>query len=196
MKQAVLRLATLGLIVGRIASAHATTIDFQAYATGTALTSLDGITFSLVGGPDSAGSPLIGYDDIPPRGLSNSTNPNYPTANILDFSFSAPVSGVSFYFNNYGDNGTSYYEAFNSAGTRLESGNVSSDLGYANVVLTASGIKDLQFNNGYPSSESWYFVVPSITFSMSAVPEPSSWSLLALGFAGLGFVGSRRARAG
>jgi PEP-CTERM motif len=145
-----------------------------------------------MGGPDSSGPPLIGYDSDPPRGLTNSTNPDYPTANILDFSFSTPVSGVSFYFNNYGNNGTSYYAAFNSTGTLIETGNVSSDQGLADIVLTASGIKDLQFNNGETSSTSWYFAVPSIIFSStSTIPEPSSWSLMALGFAGY-----RRTRVG
>jgi hypothetical protein len=134
--------------------AGATTIDFGSYPTGTALTSLDGATFSLIGGPDSSGPPLIGYDDDPPTGLSNSTNPDYPTANILNFSFSAPVSDVSFYFNNYGDNGTTYYQAFASHGHLLESGDLSTEQGTENNILVATGIEDLQFNNGEPSSTS------------------------------------------
>jgi len=132
----------------------------QTYTTGTALTSLDGITFSLMGGPVVGSPPLIGFDSDPPRGLTNSTNPDYPTANILDFSFSTPVSGVSFYFDNYSNNGTSYYAAFNSTGTLIKTGNVSSDQGLGDIVLTASGIKDLQFNNGETSSTSWYFRCP------------------------------------
>ena len=175
--------------------AGATTIDFQTYATGTALTSLDGITFSLVGGPDSSGPPLIGYDDDPPRGLSNSTNPGYPTATILDFSFSSPVSGVSFYFNNYSDNGLSYYQAFGASGNLLASGDLSSEDGLENNILSVSGIKNLQFNNGEGGAASWYFAVPSVTFTGgSAVPEPSSWAMMMLGFAGLGLAGYRASR--
>jgi len=172
--------------------ASATTIDFQTYPTGTALTSLDGITFSLVGGPDSSGPPLIGYDGDAPRGLSNSTNPSYPTATILDFAFSTPVSRVSFYFNNYGDNGLSSYQAFGASGNLLASGDLSSEDGFENNILSVSGIKDLQFNNGEGGAISWYFAVPSVTFTAgNAVPEPSTWAMIMLGFAGLALAGYR-----
>ena len=187
-----LTFAAVGLLVGGAGSANATTIDFGSYPTGTAITSLDGITFSLIGGQDSSGPPLIGYGGFPPEGLSNSTNVDYPTAEILDFSFSTPTSGVSFYFNNYGDNGLSFYQAFDGMGNLLASGDVSSEDGFENNIIAASGIKDLQFNNG-EGGGNWYFAVPSITFG-SAVPEPSAWALMTLGFGGLGFALRRRAR--
>lgn len=184
--------ASILALFSALTVAGATTIDFQTYATGTALTSLDGITFSLVGGPDSLGHPLIGYDDDPPRGLSNSTNPSFPTATILDFSFSTPVSRVGFYFNNYGDNFLSYYQAFSASGTLLASGDLSSEDGLENNTLSVSGIKDLQFNNGEGGGASWYFAVPSVTFTAgNAVPEPSTWAMIMLGFAGLALAGYR-----
>jgi PEP-CTERM motif len=36
----------------------------------------------------------------------------------------------------------------------------------------------------------------NVTTSSSAVPEPSTWGMMLLGFVGLGFAGYRRARAG
>lgn len=155
------------------------TINFDSYATGTALTSLDGITFSLVGGPDSSGPPLIGFDSAEPRGLSNSTNPDYPTANILDFAFSSPVSSVSFGFNNYGDNGATFYQAFDSTGTLLETGPLYTYSSGEITTLSASCISDLQFNNGTGGASSWYFAVTSIEYTPwppPPSPPPSSCS--------------------
>jgi hypothetical protein len=177
-----------------VASAGPTVIDFSSFATGTALTSLDGITFSLQGGPDSSGPPLIGYGGAPPEGLSNSTNPDYPTAGILNFAFSAPVSGVSFYFNDYGNYGYgSYYQAFSSSDTLLESGSLMGEDGSENNILSASGIADIQFNNNAGGND-WYFAVPSITFNASstAVPEPISLSLFGAGLAGMAALRRRK----
>ena len=49
--------------------------------------------------------------------------------------------------------------------------------------------------------EDWLFTVPNdtITLNIAGIPEPSTWAMLALGLAGLGFVrhrASRKARAG
>ena len=45
-----------------------------------------------------------------------------------------------------------------------------------------------------PSQQSW--VVADFEFGASAVPEPSTWAMMLLGFAGLGFVGYRRRKMG
>ena len=187
MKRASLTLAALVLLVASGGLATADTINFSSYATGTAITNLDGITFSLIGGPDSSGPPLIGYDDAQPTGLTNSTNPDYPTANILDFKFSGPVSGVSFTFNDYGSDpygSGSYYQAFAGA-TLLEQGNVTGSDGSTVFTLTASGITDLQFANGTGGSNSWYFAVPMITFTAASVPEPATFTMFGIGIVGV-----------
>lgn len=181
-----------------VSAAHATMIDFTTYALDTPISSLDGITFSTYGGPGTAGTPLIGLLSYPPGGLVNSTTPstvafnNYPTSEFLQFSFGSPVSGVSFLFNNQGGNGASIVTAYNSMGNILED----VGLGYispGDVVLSASGISKLVFDNGSGGTSSWVFDVSTITFS-GGVPEPSTWAMMGLGFAALGFAGYRARR--
>ena len=72
---------------------------------------------------------------------------------------------------------------------------MSSDI--ANVIsvaaLNAAGI----YATGYASeSQAYDFSNAFITAGFqSGVPEPSTWAMMALGFAGLGFAGFRRAKA-
>jgi hypothetical protein len=180
-----------------VGAAHATMIDFTTFAQDTPISSLDGITFSTYGGPGTAGTPLIGLLGFPPGGLVNSTTPssvafnNYPTSEFLQFSFGSPVSGVSFLFNNQGDNGVSSVTAYDSMGNVLE--NVG--LGFTSpgdVVLSASGISKLVFDNGSGGGSNWVFDVSTVTFS--SVPEPSTWAMMGLGFVALGFAGYRARR--
>ena len=57
------------------------------------------------------------------------------------------------------------------------------------------------YNNGTVSGTYGFLLTPSATAAVSAIPgsaaaapEPSTWAMLAVGFAGLGFVGYRGAR--
>ena len=77
------------LFVTGLTRADVIDIDFSEYAPHTALTEVDGVTFSLIGGPDSAGAPTISRYSGSYSGLLTNTRHagSYPTANILQFSF-------------------------------------------------------------------------------------------------------------
>ena len=87
--------------------------------------------------------------------------------------------------------------AIESGGPSAEYGGVSIT-GSGNTVSGAEGNGTIQFIGTYtsvswtnPTTENWY----GFTVGVGAVPEPSTWAMLLLGFAGLGFAGYRRTKA-
>src|SRR5208283_336980 len=108
--KAYLVLTTAAGALSVASAAHATTIDFSTYAIGTAISSIPGASVSLLAGPGPGGSPTIGNfgNSSFPVGLGNSTTNGNPTGTMIDFAFTRPVSGISFTFDNYGDNGPVY----------------------------------------------------------------------------------------
>ena len=142
MKHTPLILSALALLLG-VGPAHADSIfvDFSSYADGTPLSSVNGITLTLIGGPGPTGVPLTGFG-----GVTNSTTGAYPTTNILDFAFATPVSNLSFTFDNLGggdpgQRGDSFFKAFDSNGILLETGSLN-DASQTPFSLTSSGIRD------------------------------------------------------
>ena len=122
-----------------------------------------------------------------PTGISNSTTGEYPTTEFLNLSFALPADVQSFTFNNYGDNGLSYYAAFNSTGTLLGTGNIAADQGETLITVNIPNVSLLKFSNGVTSEDSsWEFAVNSISYTeaTAATPEPSTWAML-LGGVGL-----------
>lgn len=185
--------AATALFAANIAHATVINVNFANFAQNTAVTTqVEGVTFSLIGGPYSNGAPVTGaFGDF---GLGNSTTSTYPTAEILDLKFTGLASGVSFSFNNYGSStagrGATYYSAFGSNGALLETGTVGSGGVFS---LSSVGISDLQFNNNTGGYESWLFSLNSLQATVTAVPEPETYAML---LAGLGLVGgiARRRR--
>ena len=179
-----------GLLAG---SAGATTIDFSAMADGTMLTNqIPGVVFSLQGGPDASGSPLV--SSVWSGGvieLNNSNSGLYPSASILDIAFTSGTAGISFNYNNYGDNSgfyTAYDASYNVVSTGFL-GDLSDDSGSFYLVHVAgSGIVDLKIDNDY-GGDDWVFGLRSLSFG--AVPEPASWALMIGGF---GMVGAKLRR--
>ena len=183
MKQIFTTTLTCVVLLTAAVAAHATTIDFTVLTGGTAVTNqYAGVVFSLQGGPDSSGSPTIGYG-----ALTNTNTGEYPTANILDMAFTSPASGISFYFTNWGSNGTTTYTAYDASASVVDTGNISGygGDGFDLVTVGGSGIVDLQINNGAGPDNNWEVGVASLTFSGSAVPEPASLALVGAALIGL-----------
>jgi PEP-CTERM motif len=119
----------------------------------------------------------------------------------------AAVSGNLLFANAHGLD--VYQDSFSITPTYLAAGNYYLVLQKAFVPSTGDSAYWDQ-NNGpsaaywQPTSEIFFTCAPigppacseSFDITGSAVPEPSTWAMMLLGFAGLGFAGYRRARAG
>jgi hypothetical protein len=170
-----------------------TTISFTGFPNGAHVTTIGDATFSLIGGPDSSGSPTTGPFGVYGM-LGNSNSEGYPTSAILDVTFSSPVKNISFTFNNFGGNGYhdgGSFAATYGAGHALEGLTSVAYAGGGLYSVAGSHVVDLQFNNSEGTSRSWLFGVGEITFD-SAVPEPSTWAMLLSGFGFIGYVLRRR----
>jgi hypothetical protein len=183
--------AILASLLFAMSAAQATpvNIDFSGMAGGQVVTNqFDGVVFSLMGGPQN-GDPTVNWSGE----LTNSIYAgDYPTAAILDAHFSGPASGIGFMFDpaGYSDSGRgdTFYSAFGKNGDLLETGKLGTvtygSTGYFTVA--ASGVYDLQFNNGTGGSDSWWFGVQSLQADVgSDVPEPASMALMGIALAGL-----------
>ncbi len=188
------------LIFSSVAQANTVAIDFSTYKPGTAISSLDGVTFSLIGtGPGSKGTPKIGY--IGNHGLSNSTVGGYPTNNILEVNFDGMLaSDVKFNFDNFGypfgSRGRSFVDVYGTGGL-LGSTNLGTHEG-STVDLPYSGISYLLFNNHSGGAYNWIFFIGDLaatTAPVSATPLPNALLLMVSGFGLLGTVMGRRPKA-
>jgi hypothetical protein len=59
-------------------------------------------------------------------------------------------------------------------------------------VATSTAIIDYQ--DPYPGNPDWDGPAAATTLTVAVVPEPSTWAMMVLGFAGLGFAGYRSPR--
>ena len=142
--------------------------------------------FSLEGGTFSAGDPVVAYG-----GLSNTASGNYPTANFLNMTFTAPTSGVSFTFENYGNNGTSAFFAYDIGNVLLASGSLADVSNFSLVTVNASDVALLKISNGTGGNSDWQFAVGELNFA-AAVPDAATWAMMIAGFGLVGAAMRRR----
>lgn len=175
-------------------------LDFTTSPALTPFSSLNGVEFSLSGGPGSNGTPVIGYYG---GGLTNSDNGWYPTANILKLTFlDGLASNIAFSFDNEGTGfsgrGASIVTAFDAMGNALETAFLGGNGDLAWYSLASSGIKYLEFNNGTGGTDSWGFGLNTLSASVTpvtSVPGPEAGAGLAgLALAGIGAYAVRRRR--
>ena len=72
-----------------------------------------------------------------------------------------------------------------------------SDGGSGNMIYgaaVASPTEILDYQDPYPGNPAWGGGPSAENLTFTAVPEPSTWAMMALGFAGIGFAGYRGAR--
>ncbi len=185
-----------------IGTAHATTINFGSFAAGTVISNqLPGLTFALVGGPGAGGAPVVGFgyfDSV--LSLNNSTNfgagtDGYPTGQLISVAFASAASGVSFTFNNYGDNSfsPSTYTAFDASNAVVSTGSLATVNGFSLVNVAGSGIKSLEITNGSGGGGNWIYGVGELSYT-AGVPEPAAWALMIAGFGLVGGAARRRQR--
>jgi hypothetical protein len=117
---------------------------------------------------------------------------NSPTA-FMNYTFSTPISAFLSEVNwapGYSNGANIFMSAFDSSNALIETfqfANGSSNLvspGYYGFQEDSSSIARIEFSGGYIGDR-------NISIS-SAVPEPSTWAMLILGFAGVGFMAYRR----
>jgi hypothetical protein len=188
---ATIEYTTLSSLTG--ATTGATTVNFDAAATGiscppcfTGVTSGPNMPYVYMGLTFTTDSTNLNINTAgggyPAPNLSNSTPATSLTIDLgsavtafgLDF-FTPGASDVTISFGNYtspsistGSFGPIQFEGFTS------------DTPFQVVTLTFSG--------GDPDG----FSVFDVTTAVAAVPEPSTWAMMLLGFCGLGFLAHRR----
>lgn len=197
MKKVSVALLASTLLFG---TANAATINFGSFTAGTVLTNqVAGLTFSMSGGPTTATAPIVGYgyfDAV--LSLNNSGNfgsgtDGYPTGATVTIDFASAVSGVSFTFNNYGNNtgNDSIYQAFDAANALISSGSLANVNGFSLVNVAGSGIKSLVISNGSGGGYNWVYGVGELSYN-GGVPEPAAWAMMLAGFGLVGAAMRRR----
>lgn len=178
--------------------AQAGTIDFTTLPPDEAVTNqFPGVVFSLLGGNDSSGPPTTtsSEQDTSFGGLTNTVDGGaYPTAEFLVATFSAPVTGVEFSFYDAGFNGGNSYTLYDASDNVITSAPMSaaSSYSYTYNLSSYTGVSEIVWDNGYASGGNWWQDLQNLSFTSSAVPEPSTWLLLGSALLGLPFLRRKR----
>lgn len=137
------------------------------------------------GGVYSPGASTASLGWPAPGGIANTTTGDYPTTTGLEFIFASPVTLDSFGFNNWGENDTSYFTAYDSSHNILATANIGGAAFSSGGTDTVNlpGVSEIVFDNGTGGSYSWELGVTSLTVdtTVTPTPEPGTISLAGLG---------------
>jgi hypothetical protein len=159
-------------------------ITFDGLAQGTDI----GSTYSAQGVTFFGLEATLAYENYFPDSLAPAAVNFHPIVNPFEMNFSSPVTAVSFLVVTEG-HGTDVSAYLN--GTLVETlfiGNYLS--GQAYFGFTDTAFDKLVF--AVRGNRTAY--IDNLGFNVSAVPEPSTWAMMMLGFAGVGFIAYRRSR--
>jgi hypothetical protein len=161
---------------------------------------LNSTFFASAGNSAASSYGISGYNGLGSVALAGGGTDNYAT---LDGFLAGSGSASSFQYGSYytigigsfapgtvltitHDDGASFYDGINRVGTT-----VSGPTGETTDVVTVTNNDPLTLYYGRQNG------TPSILeVSVSAVPEPSTWAMMILGFAGVGFMAYRRKQKG
>lgn len=110
-------------------------------------------------------------------------------ADLVQISFASPVSNISLMLDSLGGQSVTFnlYDALNNL---LETQTVTSgNSSYVPVNFASSGVSRI---DGLQPDDGWAWAFDNLTFNGSAVPEPSTWAMMLLGFGGIGLTMRRR----
>jgi hypothetical protein len=208
----------VALAVSSAGAANAAVIDWTAWTgattgetTGTATGTAGSVGISYAGEVQSLQLNYPSWNPSTSYVGGTIGNAPLPSDNIIQIfggpgsgtdtiTFSKAVTNPTFAIWSLGQGGTIAQFNFNSPFT-IEAGGPSVEYGGStvtstgNIIFGAEGNGSLQFNGTFtsiswtnPVAENWY----GFTVGVAAVPEPSTWAMMILGFLGVGFMAYRR----
>jgi hypothetical protein len=177
--------AALAFATGITGGANASTvIDFSGHTLGSQI----GTTYSALGATFSSGATFAQCGGGCPAPTPNGF---FALGSQFTVDFSSVQTDVSFQTVSFsGVTANAYNASHVLVATVTEiGGNAASN---AVDSLIGTGITSVEFlAAGYPE-----IGITNLTFNVSAVPEPSTWAMMLLGFAGIGFMAYRRKQNG
>jgi hypothetical protein len=187
-----------------VMGAYADTFDFESTTPGYYTPSLavtnGGVTLTVTteGFPngyvdaDNSGVPLLGSVSVIGSQVDPLSSDEFAP---LRFSFSAPVSAITFAFGDAGgdDDSPVVISAYNSADTLLGTLNGMYPAGDASGATLSGTFADADYfvltsgpHTPDSNSDSIYWEVPDVTFDTSSTPEPGTFLLLGAALLGVG----------
>lgn len=179
---------------------QAVTIDFNSLSSGQSVTNqfqAQGVVFSSRTGTttqNAAISQFIGFSGVNDPAVTNSIDGGGDRQQFLVLDFLSPVFNLSFDYGNYGDffSGGNF-KAYDSTGTLLETQQPSAASidALEHIVFSTGNISKLELEQPMGG---WIFAVDNVSYDVTAVPEPATWTMLGSAGSVLGLVLIRRKR--